>query len=51
MRRHLEVAFELLLERGERAVADTRELLDGDILEHMVVDYLFEVAACDIHIA
>ena len=41
--RHLEVAPELLLERGERAVGQPRQLLDGDILEDVVVDRLFEV--------
>ena len=51
VRRHLEVALKLLLERGERTVTDLRELLDRDIFEHVVVDNLLEISARNIHIS
>ena len=41
--RHLEMAPELLLEGGQRPVGEFGELLDGDVLEDVVVDDLFEI--------
>ena len=49
--RHLEVAPELLLERGERAVCQPGQLLDRDVLEDVVVDDLLEVLLGGIDVA
>ena len=43
VRRHFEMAPELLLERGERTIGEFGQLLDRDILEDVVVDDLFEI--------
>ena len=51
VRRHLEVSLELLFERRERPIANLGELFDGDILEHVVIDNLLEVATGNVHIA
>ena len=40
--RHLEMAAELFLERGERTVGEFRKLFDRNVLEDVVVDDLFE---------
>lgn len=49
--RHLEVAPELLLERGERTVRQPGQFLDRDVLEDVVVDDLFEVLLGGIDVA
>ena len=48
--RHEEMAFELLLERGERTVAQRRKFLDRDVAEDARVDDLLEIVARGIHI-
>ena len=49
--RQREKALELLLERGERAVAEPRELFDGDVPEDMVIDDLLEILLRRVDIA
>ena len=44
------MAFELLLERRERAIACRGQLLDRYIGEDMRVDYLLEIIPLPIHI-
>ena len=45
------MAPELLLEGGQRPVGEFGELLDGDVLEDVVVDDLFEILLGGIHVA
>ena len=49
--RHLEMAAELFLERGQRTVGEFGELLDRNVLEDMVVDGLFEILPGAVDIA
>ena len=49
--RHLEVAAELLFERGERTVGEFRKLLDRNVLEDVVVDGLFEILLRGVDVA
>jgi len=49
--RHLEVAPEFLFERGERTVGQLRQLLDGYVLENVVVDDLLEVFLGGVYVA
>ena len=44
-----EVAVKLLLEGGQRAVVQARQLLDGDLLEDVVVDNLLETLLLVVH--
>lgn len=50
VRRHVEVAFELLLERGERTVAQCRQFFDRYVAEDVRVDDLFEIVARGVHV-
>ena len=43
MRRLIVDAFELFLERGERTVAFCGKFLNGDIVENVVLNYLFKL--------
>ena len=51
VRRHKEVAFELLLERRKRAIALLGQPLDGDVVEDVRIDNLLEIVARGIDIA
>ena len=44
------MSLELLLERGQRAIALLGQLLNRDIAEDMRVDYLLEIVTCRIDI-
>ena len=50
VRRHVEVAFELLLERGERTVAQCRQFFDRYVAEDVRVDDLLEIVARGVHV-
>lgn len=51
VRRHLEVAPELLFERGQRTVRQLGKFLDRDVVEDVVVNDLFEILAGRIDVA
>ena len=45
------MAFELLLERGQRPIAFRGELLDGYVVEDIRVDDLLKIVVCGIDIS